>query len=309
MGFEHIQRTGEGILLGGGKRNKGIHGSHVILYLLQGSHAGKYAQHIGQAGNPANGPAGQALFRGGLMQQGGGFRAKGVQHPAAHRLHNDDLQPGSGAQLVFFAALLIVPVKIIELQLYKIPIACSKDLCQLLSAAMERKAQPLDFARLAQLVQLVIGVVLDVIGPAAFMHRVNEVKIKVISAAVGQLLVKNTGHILIAFQQPAGQFAGKVIAGAGILGQSFAAELFAHAAVVGVGSIEIVHAVGIGIIKNLLCLFLVNAGLVSGVPQGQAHGAKTQQADFAVEVIIGGRVIAANTVFHTSYAPYSGFAR
>ena len=100
-----------------------------------------------------------------------------------------------------------------------------------------------------------------------------------------------------------------MIAGAGILGQSFAAELFAHAAVVGVGSIEIVHAVGIGIIKNLLCLFLVNAGLVGGVPQGQAHGAKTQQADFAVEVIIGGRVIAADTVFHTSYAPYSGFAR
>ena len=64
-----------------------------------------------------------------------------------------------------------------------------------------------------------------------------------------------------------------------------------------------------GIIKNLLCLFLVNAGLVGGVPQGQAHGAKTQQADFAVEVIIGGRVIAADTVFHTSYAPYSGFAR
>ena len=62
----------------------------------------------------------------------------------------------------------------------------------------------------------VIGVVLGVIGPAAFMHRVSEVKIKVISAAVGQLLVKNTGHILIAFQQPAGQFAGKVIAGAGI---------------------------------------------------------------------------------------------
>ena len=51
-------------------------------------------------------------------------------------------------------------------------------------------------------------------------YQQSRKKYELCAAAGLQVIVKNTGHILIAFQQPAGQFAGKVIAGAGILARA-----------------------------------------------------------------------------------------
>ena len=301
-GAKDLQRFGQRGLLGGGEGHKGVHGGNVVLHLLPRAHAGQHAQHPRQAGRPADGPAGQAALRRGGAQNFGGLGAQGVEHTAPHRFHHNDLQPGGGAELVFFPAVLVIPVKIVELELDKIPVPGGQNLPQQRHAAVEGEPQPLDAPGPAHCVQLVVGVIFDIVGPAALMDRVDQIKVKIIGAAVFQLLGKDAGHIRVTFQEPAGQLAGQMVALPGIFTQRLAAEFFRHFAMVGVGGVKIVDAVGVGVVKNFPGLLLIDAGGVGGVPQRQTHGAKTQQADFSVRVVVRRRVMAGNTVFHGGYS-------
>ena len=108
------------------------------------------------------------------------------------------------------------------------------------------------------------GVLIDVM---------QQIKIEICNAAFLQLLLKDGGGVIAGRDLVSGVFAGQAPALPGILRQSLAENDLAEAAVVGIGGVEVVDAVGHGIVDHVLHLRLVDALVRT---QGQAHRAEAE---------------------------------
>ena len=112
------------------------------------------------------------------------------------------------------------------------------------------------------------------VGPdGVLIHVVHEVEVKVLHATLFQLFLKNGGGVVGIAELVAGVLGGEVIAFPGIGRQGPAQHHLGHAAVVGVGGVEVVDAVLHGIAHHLRCQVLVDGAVRQ---HRQAHGAEAQ---------------------------------
>ena len=193
---------GERVLLGLCQRLEGRHRGKVVRKLFLAAHARKHHQHARQAGREADGPGRNAAAGRLRLQHRLGLRAQGSQRAAAHGLHHDARQAVFLQYFVLLPGALHGPVQIIQLQLGKIPRVGGAYRAQHGGLVVEREAQAAD---------LPLGLFLrqkfkradapDLLEPFG-VHRVAQVKIKIVHTAVGQLLVEHLLHILLRFQLP-----------------------------------------------------------------------------------------------------------
>ena len=117
-----------------------------------------------------------------------------------------------------------------------------------------------------------IGIRLD----GLLVHIVQQVEVEILHAALLELLLKNGGGIVAVADLVAGVFGGQIEALAVIVLQHPADDPLGHAAVVGIGGVEIVDAVVHGIADHVRRGLFVDVRRAAAGNQ-QTHGAEAQQ--------------------------------
>ena len=112
------------------------------------------------------------------------------------------------------------------------------------------------------------------------IHIVQQVEVKIIHAALAKLLLKDLSRMVaVAGDLMTGILGGEIVAVAGICFQHSANDPLGRSAVIGIGGIEIVHAVLYGIVHHFADLCLIDTAVSL---RWQAHGAKTQQGQLLI---------------------------
>ena len=130
---------------------------------------------------------------------------------------------------------------------------------------------------------------LDLLEPFG-VHRVAQVKIKIVHTAVGQLLVEHLLHILLRFQLPQRHLRCQIKRFPRIFFQRRADEFFRAAAVVRIRHVKIGNAPAHGLVHQRPGARVVDGG-AARLQRGQAHTAQPQQRRAAVRIPV-------RTVFH-----------
>ena len=81
-----------------------------------------------------------------------------------------------------------------------------------------------------------------------------EIKIKIISFQLFQLILKNLFNALLIFGHPGRHFGGKAVAVSFILRKNIAGNIFGYTVMVHIGGIKIIDAVLYGIIEHFFRL-------------------------------------------------------
>ena len=142
-----------------------------------------------------------------------------------------------------------------------------------LQAAVGGEAQMADAALFLLLQEIVddapAGVRIRLDG--LFVHVMQQVEVKVVHAALFQLLLENGSGIVVAAELVTGVFGGQIEAAAVVVLQHTAHDPLGHAAVIGIGSVEIVDAMLHGIADH------VRRGLFVDVRRGAAGNQRLLQ--------------------------------
>ena len=118
-----------------------------------------------------------------------------------------------------------------------------------------------------------------------FVHVMQQVEVKVVHAALFQLLLENGSGIVVAAELVTGVFGGQIEAAAVVVLQHTAHDPLGHAAVIGIGGVEIVDAMLHGIADHVRRGLFVDVRRGAAGNQRQTHGAEAQQGQlFAVKV-------------------------
>ena len=145
-------------------------------------------------------------------------------------------------------------------------------------------AQPLLLHEVIQDAPLGVHVHLD----RVFIDIVEEIEVEIVHAAPFQLLLEDGGGVVALGDLMAGVFVRKIPAPPGVAGQGAAQHPLRQSAVIGVGGVEVVDAVGHGVVHHGVHLRLIDGGgLLAPGEQGQAHGAKAQAGQGQALEIVG----------------------
>ena len=198
---------------------------------------------------------------------------------AAHRLHHPDGNIVLGEQFTLALGILQRPIQIVQLNLAEFNVLAVniQKLLDGIVGCMGGKAQMTDAALLFLLHKVIHDAPLGrgVGGHGKFAHVVQQIEIKILHAALFELVFKNVSGVIGGGKLMAGILVRQIIAFAGILFEDTADDHFAQTAVIGVGGIEIVNAVRHGVIDHFFGVLLID--LIGAGDEGQTHGAKAQQ--------------------------------
>ena len=106
----------------------------------------------------------------------------------------------------------------------------------------------------------------------------EEIEVEVVDAALLQLLFKYLLDLRHVRKVVAGELVREIVALARVLAQCLAYSELSAAVVVGVGGVEVVHAVLICVVYDALSFGIVNLAVIA-VDDGQAHIAHAQPAE------------------------------
>ena len=143
---------------------------------------------------------------------------------------------------------------------------------------MEGEAEVTDGALLALAAEEFIDAQRLALLKVCLILRVQEIEIDVIGLQLLQLVVEDALDILCGLGHPNGHFVGQIVACAVMICQRFAQKTLGVALMIHVGGVDVVDAVGKGIVQHFLGACIVDfAGF--RVDARQAHGAQPQQGD------------------------------
>ena len=202
------------------------------------------------------------------------------QGAALDGLHHHYRNAMPGGNFIAAAGLNggILPVQIVDLQLYKVHIrVLGEDLFQQISAVMEGEAHIHNLAVSLLLAQPVEGIQLLDSGPGTGIDIVQQEVIKELYTAVFQLFGKVLVHIRSFPQLDERQLGSQGEAVPGVtLDQCFPYSLFTGDTVVNIGGIKVGEPTLQEGIHHLFKLRHINGGDIARIEHRQPHAAKTK---------------------------------
>ena len=235
---------------------------------------------IGKRSTVPHRPGSDGIIRTAFFENGICFRAEVSKRAAAHRFHNDDRNSFFGENFVLGFGVLVVPVKVVELDLGEFPaVVIINDFLQYFWRVVERETNVANLTSRFAFLQFVQDFEIFHAFESPGIKSVNQVKIKVAGAGFFKLFVKDFvyGSLRNFRHKTDREFCGKIVTFAGITGERFFDKFFGFAAVIAVSGVKIIDAVLISVIDHLKCFFTVDLSVCSG---REPHAAESQAGNF-----------------------------
>ena len=168
------------------------------------------------------------------------IRRQRRQSSSAQRFHHDHGDPRFGQDLILLFGTVKFPVKIVQLDLCKIPASRIDDLLQYFRRIVERKTEPPDFSFFFHPFQKFTSLIFLCQPPVCGIQSMEHVKIKIIRFAAFQLFPEDPFYSRRISGKPYRHFIGQIIRVAGIGFQQPAETAFTASVVVHIGGIEVI---------------------------------------------------------------------
>ena len=268
-----------------GQRPLIAEGVKVILHLKNLVHAGEDDRDTRKLREETEGVGGIArLFAclTGLLMElqklcGLGF-GEDRQFAAAAGLHDPDAETVVNDDLIFFLCILQSPVEVVELNLDKIkyPLILCEEALQKVGTSVEGEAEVSDLSLLLHLQDIRNDVVflalIDLYGPLGDV--VEEVEIEIVGSAFFEGEIEERNVVDRGTQGMSRELVGDIVAVPGIAGERFRHCELRFSAEIGVGGVEIVHALPDRQVEHGVYLLLID--LSRGGVRGKAHAAEAE---------------------------------
>ena len=258
----------------------------VLGHLLQRGGAGQDRRHLRDAEKPAQRPLNRRHVRIDRRERGLGLVGDVDQLPAADGLHDPHGNAVLGEQLDLRARVLEPPVEVVQLHLAELHMLAVgvEEALQHVHAAVDRKAQMADAARLFLLEQVrdraVLGIV-EIRVDVELAHVVRQVEVEVVHLALLELLLEDLLHLAEVGQIVAGELVRQVERIARMACERTADHQLGVAAVVAPRGVEVVDAVLERVVDHRRGGGLVD-GVVVAVDHRQAHAAHGVQRQLLI---------------------------
>ena len=288
------------------QRCVGFVGGDVLRKLLHVGHTRQRHRDLRDGLQKAERPAGDSLVWAQRVQALGILRRERSELAAAQRLHDPDGDVILLQQLDLRFRVLERPVEVVDLKLAELHILAVgfEEALKHIVMPVAGEAEVADAPIALLLDEVVVNAVLrvEILLDVHLAHVVEQIKIKILHAALCELLLKNfadLGHIA---EIVAGELGGEVVDRARIGGQCLADDSLGVPVVIAPSGVKIIHPVlqrvgdhfgdlrGVDILKIL-------AG------SRQAHTAQPQRGQlFALKILVDHNTLPCCSSHHFSYS-------
>ena len=252
------------------------HGGEVVVELVQIGHAAEADLDAGEALEPSEGPGGDGPVGMGGLEHGLGLGGELGQTAPADGFHDHHRDTPGGNGLILGLGGAVDPVEVIELDLDEVPLALVEHFVEGLQAGVGGEAQIADLALRLVLAEVVYAAAGEIFFDIAVAHGMEEVEVQIIGAELFALLREDG---LVVGVGVVAELGGQAVAAAVIGREGLPQEGLRAAAVVAVGGVEVVDALGQSLVDDLLGAVIVDGRVGLIVHSRQAHIAHAQPGE------------------------------